>query len=153
MNYSTITKQKWGLKQILVWTMNSRVHNHDEALSCTWAKCSPHLFMICDPFLIWSANSWLRQIKPQWARQRCVQTGPTNVPEPRFQPELWYQWCFTVITKTGTNSASIRSADRIIVIRFWVFVHVCLIYWLNFSLWADSTVASKLWELKLLILV
>lgn len=41
-------------------------------------KCAPYLFMICDPFLIWSANSWLRQINPGQARQRRFQTSPTT---------------------------------------------------------------------------
>lgn len=35
--------------------------------------------MICDPFLIWSANSCLRQINPHWARQRCIQASQSLI--------------------------------------------------------------------------
>lgn len=63
--------------------MNSGVHNHhddacQEYVCGPRANCAPHLFMICDPLLIWLANSWLRQISPCWARQRCSQSRPTT---------------------------------------------------------------------------
>lgn len=64
-------------------TINSGVHNHhveawQEYKHGPGANCVPHLFMICDPLLIWMSNSWLRQISPHCARQRCIQTRPTT---------------------------------------------------------------------------
>lgn len=57
-------------------------NHHDEAyqeyVRGPRANCAPHLFMICDPLRIWLANSWLRQISPRWARQRCSQSRPTT---------------------------------------------------------------------------
>lgn len=106
--------------------------------------------MICDPLLIWMANSWLRQISPHCARQRGIQTRPTTC-----QGLISSQNCNTRdVSLWLPRQGPIQFQSSQQIESLWVFVECWSRFWLvlfiGYSfLYEVSIAALKLRELKL----